>query len=717
MIRVTLPESNLNMDQTTDTRRFRACPLCEAICGLEFRFRGDTMRAIHGDPDDPFSRGHICPKGNAILDLEADPDRLQRPMRRVGSEWQPVTWDVAFAEIGRELHAIQSTSGRDAVGLYFGNPNVHHFGLGAYVPFLARTVGSRNLYSASSVDQWPHQLVCWQMYGHQWLLPIPDLDRVDTFLMLGANPLASNGSLMTAADITERLKAITKRGQLIVVDPRRTETAAIANQHLPIRPATDFCWLLALLVELRRLGPPRVSAYDDKLRGFERVLALVDALEIDALLGPTGITPAQTRAVAAALYGATNAAVYGRMGVSTQRFGTITQYLIQLVNIYLGQLDREGGVLPNEPAFPITGPGTSRGSRGRWQSRVRGLPEVSGELPVAALREEIETPGPGQIRALLTVAGNPVSSTPDGKRLGETIHQLPLYVAVDPYINETTRHAHWILPPPSHLSEDHYDLFFNAFAIRRIARLSQPILPLATDALPQWQILQGLTHGLQTARGEPYQPWPDPRTVIAQGLAKGPSGLTLEDLLAAEHGIDLGPLQPSLLRRLQTESGAIEAAPEFLWNSLQEALQQLHQGNLVSAPNVLQLIGRRHVRSNNSWMHNAERLVKGKPRHQLLMHPDDAAVRGIADGARVQIESRVGKVETDVALSTDMRPGVVSLPHGFGQQQDGVRLQRALQVHGVSCNELTDPEELDSGTGNAALNGIAVQVRSIPASR
>lgn len=716
MIEVIPLEPDHNMDQTTDTKRFRACPLCEAICGLEFRFRGDTLRAIHGDPDDPFSRGHICPKGNAILDLEADPDRLQQPMLRVGSDWQPVTWEVAFTEIGRELHAIQSAFGPDAVGLYFGNPNVHHFGLGAYVPFLARAVGSRNLYSASSVDQWPHQLVCWQMYGHQWLLPIPDLDRVDTFLMLGANPLASNGSLMTAADVTERLKAITKRGQLIVVDPRRTETAAIANQHLPIRPATDFCWLLALLGELRRLGPPRLSAYGDKLRGFERVLALVDALDFDALLAPTGITPAQTRHVAAALYRATNAAVYGRMGVSTQRFGTVTQYLIQLINIYLGQLDREGGVLPNEPAFPITGPGTSRGSRGRWQSRVRGLPEVSGELPVSTLREEIETPGPGQIRALLTVAGNPVSSTPDGKRLSEAVRQLPLYVAIDPYINETTRHAHWILPPPSHLSEDHYDLFFNAFAIRQIARLSQPIMPLAANALPQWQILQGLTHGLQAARGEPVQPWPNPRSVLAQGLAKGPSGLTLEDLLAAEHGIDLGPLQPSLLRRLQTESGAIEAAPEFLWNLLQEALQQLHQGNLMSTPDALQLIGRRHVRSNNSWMHNAERLVKGKPRHQLLMHPDDAATRGIADGSRVQIESRVGAVVTDVALSTDVRPGVVSLPHGFGHQLEGVRLQRALQVNGVSCNELTDPEQLDGGTGNAALNGIAVQVRSSPAS-
>ncbi|AVP99999.1 dehydrogenase [Ahniella affigens] len=698
------------MEPTTDTLRYRACPLCEAICGLEFRFRGDTLRAIHGDPEDPFSRGHICPKGNAILDLEADPDRLQQPMRRVGADWQPVSWEFAFAEIGRELHAIQSESGRDAVAMYFGNPNVHHFGLGAYVPFLARAVGTRNLYSASSVDQWPHQLVCWQMYGHQWLLPIPDLDQLDTFVMLGANPLASNGSLMTAADVTERLKAIAKRGHLIVVDPRRTETAAIASQHLPIRPASDFCFLLALLTELRRIGPPRLAVYANQLRGFERVLDLIDTLDTDALLAPTGIARADARAVAETLYSATNAAVYGRMGVSTQRFGTVSQYLIQLINLYLGQLDRAGGVLPNEPAFPITGPGTSRGSRGRWQSRVRGLPEVSGELPVAALREEIETPGVGQIRALISVAGNPALSTPDGARLGQAISQLALYVAVDPYLNETTRHAHWILPPPSHLGEDHYDLFFNAFAIRRIARLSQPILPLPAGALPQWQILQGLTHGLQAARGEPHQPWPDPRTVLAQGLAKGSSGLTVADLVLSEHGIDLGPLQPSLLRRLQTESGAIEAAPDFLWQLLQDAVQAWLRGGLAAPTDALQLIGRRHVRSNNSWMHNSERLVKGKPRHQLLMHPEDAASRGIVDGATVQIRSRVGTVQTEVVLSADVRPGVVSLPHGFGHQQDGVRLHRAAHVNGVSCNDLTDPEHLDGGTGNAALNGTPVWV-------
>jgi len=699
------------MDGTSETRRYRACPLCEAICGLEFRFRDGALRAIHGDEKDPFSRGHICPKGNAILDLEVDADRLTTPMRRVGDTWEPASWDVAFAEIGARLHEIQAHHGKDAVGMYFGNPNAHHLGLAGYLPRLVRTVGSRNLFSASSVDQWPHQLVNWQMYGHQWLLPIPDLDRLDVLLILGANPVASNGSLMTAADITERLKAISRRGSLIVVDPRKSETAAIANQHLPITPATDYRFLLALLSELRRIGPPKLEAYGNQLRGFDQVLEFIDGLDVMHLLFPTDIDLEDTHQVAKRLYEAENAAVYGRMGVSTQRFGTVTQYLIQLVNIYIGQLDRAGGVLPNEPAFAVTGPGTSKGSHGRWRSRVRGLPEISGELPVAVLREEIETEGPGQIRAMVTVAGNPVLSTPDGAALGRAMATLSFYVAVDPYINETTRHADWILPPPSHLTEDHYDIFFNAFAIRRITRLSQPILPTPEGALPQWQILRGLTQSLQEARGEPITEWPEPRAMVSQGLDKGPTDVTIDALLDAEHGIDLGPLAPSLLRRLQTESGAIEAAPSMLFALLLEAEQSGDEA-LPDDPSSLQLIGRRHVRSNNSWMHNAERLVKGKARHHLLMHPDDGEARKLVDGQTVRIRSRVGTVATEVQFNADMKPGVVSLPHGFGHQQPGVRMHRSGQVAGVSCNDLTDPGWLDGGTGNAALNGVPVWVEA-----
>ena len=580
----------------------------------------------------------------------------------------------------------------------------------AYVPQLLRAIGSRNQFSASSVDQWPHQLVNWQMYGHQWLLPIPDLDRLDVLLMLGANPVASNGSLMTAPDVTARLKAIRDRGALIVVDPRRSETAEIATAHHPIRPGSDVWFLIALLQALMRLGAPRLEAYAGTLNGFNVAMARVQAVRIDDLPQRTGITMAQVEAVAAQLHGATNACVYGRMGVSTQRFGTVAQYLIQLMNIYLGQLDRAGGCLPNEAIVPVTGPGTSKGSRGRWSSRVRGLPEVCGELPVAVLREEIETPGAGQVRALLTVAGNPVASTPNGAALDRALGTLEFQVAIDPYLNETTRHADWILPPPSFLAEDHYDLYFNAFAIRRVARLSTPTQPLPEGALAQWQILDGVVRGLRDARGEPHTPFLPPREVLAMLLARGGSGLTIDDLLAAPHGLDLGPLEPSLLRRLETASGGIECAPPLLLDLFDAAVNEDAPADETFD---LSLIGRRHVRSNNSWMHNAHRLVKGKPRHQLLMHPDDLASRGIAGGARVRLRSRVGSVDVDVLASDAMMPGVVSLPHGFGHRRDGVQLGLAGVLEGVSANDLTDETWLDSATGNAALNGVPVRIDRI----
>ena len=688
----------------------RACPLCEAICGLQLKYADGVLTSIRGDDADAFSRGHLCPKGVAILDLENDPDRVRGPMRQVEGEWRAATWDEAFAEIGQRLHAIQVAHGRDAVAVYLGNPNVHHFSLMAYVPQLLRAIGSRNQFSASSVDQWPHQLVNWQMYGHQWLLPIPDLDRLDVLLMLGANPVASNGSLMTAPDVTARLKAIRDRGALIVVDPRRSETAEIATAHHPIRPGSDVWFLIALLQALMRLGAPRLEAYAGTLNGFDVAMARLQAVRIDDLPQRTGITWAQVDAIAAQLHGATNACVYGRMGVSTQRFGTVAQYLIQLMNIYLGQLDRAGGCLPNEAIVPVTGPGTSKGSRGRWSSRVRGLPEVCGELPVAVLREEIETPGAGQVRALLTVAGNPVASTPNGAALDRALGTLEFQVAIDPYLNETTRHADWILPPPSFLAEDHYDLYFNAFAIRRVARLSTPTQPLPEGALAQWQILDGVVRGLRDARGEPHTPFLPPREVLAMLLARGGSGLTIDDLLAAPHGLDLGPLEPSLLRRLETASGGIECAPPLLLDLFDAAVNEDAPADETFD---LSLIGRRHVRSNNSWMHNAHRLVKGKPRHQLLMHPDDLASRGIAGGARVRLRSRVGSVDVDVLASDAMMPGVVSLPHGFGHRRDGVQLGLAGVLEGVSANDLTDETWLDSATGNAALNGVPVRIDRI----
>lgn len=686
--------------------RFRACPLCEAICGLELQYEGEALVAIRGDAADPFSRGHVCPKGNAILDLEADPDRLRQPLRRRGRDFEEIGWDEALAEAGERLAAVQRDHGPDAVAAYVGNPNVHHFGHIAYLPPLLKALRSRNVFSASSVDQWPHQLVDYLMFGHQFLLPIPDLDRTGFMLMLGANPVASNGSLMTAPGIEKRLRALVARGCLVVVDPRRSETAAIASEHLAVRPGTDAWFLLAFLQALQRIGTPRLAAYGERLAGFDAAMTAIAAAPVGDPLARCGIPAATITRLAASFHASEHAVAYGRMGVSTQAHGTLCQWLLQLVNLYCGQLDREGGSLPNTPVFPITGPGTSAGSFGRWRSRVRGLPEVGGELPVAALCEEIATPGEGQVRGLLTCAGNPVLSTPDGAALDRALAGLEAMVSVDIYVNETTRHADLILPPASMLSQPHYDLIFNAFAVRRVARYSPPLRAQATDERADWQILQGIGAAYATAAGKPWQPLPAPRELIAMGLARG-GEIRLADLEAAPHGLDLGPLQPSLLQRLQTASGCIECAPAPLLEALQAMLDA---PAVVEDPLALQLIGRRHVRSNNSWMHNAPRLVKGKPRHQLLMHPQDLAGRGLADGSRIRLRSARGAIETEVLASDEMRPGVVSLPHGFGHDLPGVRLARARQVAGANYNLLSDPLLLDGVSGNAALNGLRVWV-------
>ena len=688
------------------TTRFRACPLCEAICGLELRYEDGALSAIRGDADDPFSRGHICPKGNAILDLESDPDRLRVPLRRVGNEWRSIGWDEAFALAGEKLAAAQSVHGASSIAAYLGNPNVHHFGHIAYLPGLLRLLHTPNVFSASSVDQWPHQLVAAQMYGHQFLLPIPDIDHTDYFLMLGANPIASNGSLMTVPDVAARLKALTARGKLVVLDPRRTETAQIASEHHFIRPGSDAWFLIAFL---QALPAPRLDAYGAQLRGLDESMAAIRAFDVGDVAQRTGVDAVTIARLAREFAAAPRAVAYGRVGLSTQAWGSLCQWLLQLINLCTGNLDRVGGALPNEAAIPLTGKGTSPGARDRWRSRVRGLPEFAGELPVAALAEEIATPGAGQVRALLTCAGNPVLSTPNGRELERALPQLDFYVAIDIYINETTRHAHLILPPASPLTQHHYDLIFNALAVRRVARLNMPVAERGEQERADWEIINGVAAAFARSAGKEWRDLPAPRSMIAAGLQRGASGLRIEDLENAPHGIDLGPLQPSLLRRLETASGCIECGPPLLL----EELQRLAADGSHIGAGALRLIGRRDIRSNNSWMHNAPRLIKGKQRHHLLMHPDDLSARGIGDGARVRVRSRSGSIETEARASDTIMRGVACLPHGFGHGRDGMRIARAQTVAGESYNDLSDTALLDVPSGNAALSGVPVWVEAL----
>lgn len=698
------------------TLHYRACHLCEAICGLAIETESDEggvprIRSIKGDPQDSFSRGHVCPKAVALQDIQDDPDRLRQPLRRVGSEWQPIGWDEAFALVASRLGEIRERHGNDAVAVYQGNPSVHNYGLMTHSNYFLGLLKTRNRFSATSVDQLPHHLVSQQMYGHGLLIPIPDIDHTDFMLVLGGNPLASNGSIMTVPDVEKRLKALKARGgRLVVVDPRRSETAAIADRHLFIRPGQDAALLLGILNTLfeEHLGRPTPLPVDG-LEGVREAVAVFDAESMSVRCG----VPAESiRQLARDFAAAERAVCYGRMGVSTQAFGTLCQWLVQLINLVTGNLDRVGGALCTSPALDLVA-STSGGHFDRWRSRVSGLPEYGGELPVAALAEEILGEGEGQVRALVTVAGNPVLSTPNGRRLEQALDGLEFMLSIDLYINETTRYADLILPPTAPLEHDHYDTTFNVFAVRNVTRFNEAVLPRPEGALHDWEIFVGLARAFAARNGLELKPTLEPQQMIDLGLRAGAYGdrsehrLSLATLREHPHGIDLGPLRPNLAPRLKTVGQRIQAAPPLFVDDLQRFAAQP-----LPASDQLLLIGRRHVRSNNSWMHNYHRLVKGKPRHQLLMHPRDLEGRGLVDGQRVRVRSRVGSVEVEVAASSEMMPGVVSLPHGWGHARPGVQLAIARAQAGASANDLTDERHLDLLSGNAALNGLPVEVEA-----
>lgn len=698
------------------TLHHRACHLCEAICGLsiettKFDDGAVSITSIKGDLLDTFSRGHICPKAVALQDIQNDPDRLRQPMLRVGTEWQPIEWDEAFEMVARRLGDIQQRHGKDSVAVYQGNPNVHNYGLMTHGNYFLGLLKSRNRFSATSVDQLPHHLTSHLMYGHGLLIPIPDIDNTDFMLILGANPLASNGSIMTVPDVEKRLKALQARGgKLVVVDPRRSETAAIADQHIFVRPGGDAALLLGVINTLFEEGLTRSSHLP--VAGIDAVRLAISRFSAEAMATRCGVTASVIRQLARDFAAADSAVCYGRMGVSTQAFGTLCQWLVQVMNLVTGNLDRVGGVLCTEPAVDVVG-STSGGRFNRWQSRISGLPEYAGELPVAALAEEMLGEGEGQVRALVTVAGNPVLSTPNGRRLEQALDGLEFMLSIDLYINETTRYADLILPSTSALENDHYDTTFNLFAVRNVTRFNRAILAKPEGSLHDWEIFVGLAEAFAAHAGIELKPTIAPAQMIDRGLRGGMYGdsstfkLSVEGLREHPHGVDLGALKPNLASRLRTADGQVNAAPGIILADLQRFASDLEQH--VPA-NELLLIGRRHVRSNNSWMHNYHRLVKGKPRHQLLMHPDDLAARGLLDGQRVSVSSRVGVLEVEVLASLEMMPGVVSLPHGWGHARPGVRMGIASQQPGSSANDLTDERHLDELSGNAVLNGVPVQV-------
>jgi anaerobic selenocysteine-containing dehydrogenase len=711
--------------------RFLTCNLCEAMCGLKVEVEGGRVVSIEGDADDPFGRGYVCPKGAALGDLHTDPDRLRQPVRRTAAGWQTVSWDEALDEAARGLHAVQRGHGRDAVATYIGNPAVHDHGILTFLPIL-RALRTKNRFSASSADQLPHMVAASLMFGHGLLMPVPDIDRTDYLLMLGANPLASNGSLMTAPGAGRRLAELRRRGgKIVVVDPRRTETARAADEHLFIRPGADALFLLALVNELLEAGP-RLGRLAGCTDGLEALREAASPFTPERSVPHTGISAGTVRRLAREFRTAGAAVCYGRVGISTQAFGGLCAWLITAVNAVTGNLDRPGGAMFTRPAFdPVKGPrllAPRVGGFARRKSRVRGLPAFAGELPVAVMAEEMLTPGEGQVRALVTVAGNPVLSTPNGGQLDRALESLEFMVSIDPYLNETTRHARVILPGVAPLERAHYDVAFHALAVRNTAKYAPALFAPPAGAKDDWEILLELGRRLEKLRGgrgvrnaAAYGLLKrlGPDGILGLGLRLGPhgpglnplaSGLTLRRLARQPHGVDLGPLEPCLPGRLATPRNRIDLAPAAFLADLDRLGKTYPAEEAAPGNGTLSLIGRRNVRDNNSWMHNLPRLMRGASRCTLLIHPGDAASRGLADGDVVDVSSRAGSVRVTVSVTDDVMPGVVCLPHGYGHDRAGIRLSIAARHAGVSANDLTDEKLVDGLTGNAAFSGVPVRV-------
>ena len=697
--------------------KYRTCHLCEAMCGIEIELNSNDPIKIRGDKKDPFSRGHICPKAVALIDIHKDPDRLKKPIKRTDDGWEEVEWQEAFNDIATKVIEIQSKNGNDAVAMYNGNPTIHNLGATLFVPQFIRALKTKNRFSATSVDQLSHHLAAHYMFGNGNILPIPDIDRTDFWLILGGNPMVSNGSIMTAPDISKRMKDIINRdGKIIVIDPRYTETAERATKHLFIKPGTDVWLLLGMINEI----------FDHDLEKIGHLSALVDQSAIDKIKNltsfctaelaseRTGISERNIKRLAFSFATAKSAVCYGRLGVSTVKYGALSQWAVNVLNIITGNLDSIGGAMFPAPAFDSIAGKKMSPKFGRWRSRVRNLPEYGGELPSATMAEEMMTPGNGQIKALFTNCGNPVLSTPNGTQLDKALKGLDFMVSVDIYINETTRHAHYILPPAAGLEVAHFDIGFNNLAIRNTVKYSDPIIPKEEGTLYDFEIFQGLMKALQkdslpddsvSRQKMEIMYHVTPQMMLDQVMSTGRYKLTVEELRKHPHGLDLGALKPCIEERMITPDKKINVLPDlYIGEIIKLKKEKLNQNG------HLDLIGRRHLRSNNSWMHNSHRLIKGPKRCTALIHPDDAEKRNIKNGDAISVKSRVGEVCLPAEVSKTIARGVISIPHGWGHNREGVELSVAKNNPGVSLNDLTDEMLVEELTGVAILSAVPVEV-------
>lgn len=694
---------------------YRNCNICEAMCGLEIKYKDREIISIKGDQKDPFSKGYNCPKATALQDFYTDKDRLKTPIRRTATGWEDISWDEAYAEITEKFKSIQAKHGKNALAVYLGNPNAHSLGNSMFLKPFMKSLGTINRFSSASTDQMPHHVASNFMFGAGMLIPVPDIDRTDFMLIIGGNPVVSNGSMMTAPNVLGRMKAIQKRGgKVVVVDPRRTRTAKIADQHLFIRPEKDAFLLFSMIHCVFSANKVNLRHLEDKVDGLVELESLAKDYSPESVAEFIGINAIEIRTLADDMMKADSAVCYSRMGASTQSFGGLCQWLTNVLNIITGNFDRAGGAMFPQPAFDLLR-NHKRGHKssfGQFSSRVRKLPFFNGEFPVAALAEEILTEGEGQIKSLITVAGNPVLSTPSGQNLAEAFDTLDYMVSVDIYLNETTKHANIILPGTTGVENSHFDIFFNSFSVRNTVKYSPPLFEKEDYQRSDWQILNELSARMTESEIDPNLRNITPEMILDMELRKGPygeQGMSLQKLMDNPHGYDIGPLMPCLEQRIKTPEGKVDLTPQLYVDDLSR-LDELMSQPARDQKFPFDLISRRLVKSHNTWTQNSDRLVKGKNPCTLEVHPDDAKKLGISKGQLLKVSSIVGEVEIEAVITDDMLQGVVSMPQGWGHNQKGTKMSVAATQPGVSINDLTDANRVDILTGNAALNGTPVAI-------
>jgi len=718
------------------TTKYGICPICGSACGLVVEIEDGRITKVTGDREDPHSRGFVCPKGRSLKHQHTDPDRVVEPIRRDGDSWSPVGWDEAIGDIADRIVKVQKKYGRDSLAMYVGDGATHSYkALMATAAFVGAT-GTKNLYTANSMDTLPRMLASKLFYGNSGVLPIPDVERTGYLLVIGSNPVVSNGSVMTAPGFARYIRDIQKRGgKVVVVDPRRNETAEKSGEHYFIRPETDVFFLLALMNVIFEEKLDRPGALKSRIRGYAALKRRARDFTPERASRLTGIPAGNIRRIAREFSGADTAVCYGRMGTCAQVFGTTASMLVDVLNVITGNFDRPGGAMFTTPAIDMSSVMKAigmTGAHGKNHTRVSGLPDFNGEMPCAALAEEIEASN--GIRALVVVGGNPAVSIPNTARLVSAFGKLEIMVSLDPHVNATSCHADYILAPAIGLEHEIYPVMAYATAVHNVAKWAPRVIDPPPGVKYDSEILGELI--CRVAGG--HTPFPrivsgglssigsaiEGRELLKLLIALGPHGrlsriarregeaLTLEDLEKKPHGIWLGQLEPGIDRQLGRR-GKINLMPKVLrgeFDRINEFGETIERQGDAAGEDTMILISRRQLRFFNTSLHNINNLATGPEQCVIEINPADAKGRKIKTGDTVKVETDNGTAEIEAEVSDRVMPGVVSIPFGWNGPQPAAQ-QEVLNRHpGTNVNTITDQSRIDPVSAMTAFNGTRVRV-------